>query len=121
MIYPNMVYENGQRGEYRICNNAKEMVLAAEDNFWPIHSTRESVLSDPDVVGEIQGQKAAVVQEKIEDKIVEAAIINEDPLPTIEEQYKSATGRTPLNAKGRWAGQETKNFKQWKEMHKENK
>ena len=120
MNYPNMVYKNGQRGEYRVCNNAREMVLAAHDDFWPIRHSKEWVLSNPAINTDLAAVKAQDEQKKKEDEIVDSLIKEPEEVISIEERYKNSTGRDAIQTQGRWTGKETKAFQAWKAMHKEN-
>jgi len=74
MIYPNMVYKNGKRGEHMVCNNAEEMVLAANDDYWPIHSTKDDILNNPAINRELQVVINTEEDKKKKDEVVKNVV-----------------------------------------------
>jgi len=75
ITYPVMVYKHGKKGEYKICNDSKEAVLAAEENYWPLFmDSKNEVLEDPRIKAELNAEILAKEEEEIKEEIVKEAI-----------------------------------------------
>jgi len=75
ITYPVMVYKNGQKGDYQICNNSKEVVLAAEDNYWPLFmASKDDVMNEPRIKAELNAEVNAKEEAEAKDDIVKEAI-----------------------------------------------
>ena len=119
MIYPNMVYKNGERGDHLVCNNAEELIQASKDNFWPIRPS-----SKDEVLALIEAKKKKVEDDK---KAAEEANKNLVPLLSPEEieakkkaeenikLYEEETGKKAIIGGGPNVGKPTPTYSKWLE------
>jgi len=75
MSYPSMVYLKGERGKYHVVNNASELVIAAEEGFFPMGlKSKKEVMEKPSVMAELKAQEAEKLAKKKEEDLIANAI-----------------------------------------------
>lgn len=139
--FPTMVYLNGERGKHIVVNNAKQMILAAEDNMFPMGvKSKEDVISLDYIVAELKAEQAAKDKKKTEDELIQSAINTKEALDkalkkiddlekkidgntkdnsgnenqSLEQIYETETGKNAIIAGGVQKGKETPSFIEWK-------
>jgi hypothetical protein len=133
--FPRIVYKGGilnpNPAYYKSVANAEEMIAVTSEGFWA-HTIEkpEDTVNLPFVAPYIATKKAEKKLEEIHDKAVQNALSDsevtnyepdviepDDAVSEIAQQYKSTTGLDAIQTKGRWKGNETKAFIEWKKMH----
>lgn len=122
---PMMIYRGGKLNanpaNYRIVNDVPEILVAATEGFWTHKvDSAEAVKKLDYVQAYFAKQKEEINKQKLVETIIERAANVEEvekELPSLEERFKDSTGANAIIDRGPYKGQETKQFKIWKENH----
>ncbi len=80
VTYPVMVCKNGNKNDYQICNKAEELVVAAQDDYYPLFmESKEDVLNNPAINRELQAVINTEEDKKKKDEVVKN-VVNKNKL-----------------------------------------
>jgi len=133
MNYPQMLYKDGRRGAHYACKDTKEMVVAANEGFYPMGiDSVEKVYELPYVKADLDAEKKKKEEAVRVNKLLAVDVINVgigngigmDTTPDagtandsdLIAKFEKETGKMAINDRGILKGKETKSFIAWKEQ-----
>ena len=115
---PRWIYKDGKLspkpGDGVLVKDINEYLLKVEEGFYPLRcDTKQGALEVPEIASIIGAKRIEIKQQAV---IVDM-ITKDDDLLSMEEQFEERFDKPALVSRGRWKGQETKDFKKFKEAH----